>query len=161
MKPIINKNNFLTIFKKKSYRRKLDAMILELFDLEQMKLSKSAIKKSDTLIEIVVLLNSIELFKIVLVDTQYFKNSRTFYLNISYKKSLRPFRFLLTSFMEIYCALCYYRPPKQKNFLIFCGIFYAKSLKKVKKILQKTEVFSAFEIEKFLTCLKEEVRKPK
>lgn len=155
MKKIIKKDTFINIFKNEEYRYKLDKMILNFFGLEaETKVEESQIKKEDTILRFIFMVNTEVVLKINVKDTKkLFSSSKTFYINLSYREVEKYHELLIPCYWEIYIPFCYHHIKTTPKLLLIAALFYCKTQEEVQEILEKLKVFSQKEIQNILNCI--------
>lgn len=155
MKKMIKKETFINIFKNEEYRYKLDKMILNFFGLEaETKVEESQIKKEDTILRFIFMINTEVVLKINVKDTKkLFSSSKTFYINLSYREVEKYHELLIPCYWEIYIPFCYQHIKTTPKLLLIAALFYCETEEEVQKVLEKLKVFSQDEIQNILNCI--------
>ncbi len=158
MKKRITKKEFIEIFQDRNYRRKLDKMILNFFGLENtIEEESNKIENEDIFLEFVLLINTEYTLKIIVKDTKHlFKNSKKFYINLSYRDVEKYHELLMPGYWEIYCPYSYKNQKETPKLLLIAALFYCDTSKEIEKILKKCQTFSAIEIKNILSIVEEE-----
>lgn len=158
MKKRVTKDVFMKIFMDLEYRRKLDKIILNFFGLENTLVEENSTRKEEeVLLEFILLINTEYTLKIIVKDTQQlFKNSKKFYINLSYRKVERYHELLMPGYWEIYCPYAYKKIKENPQLLLIAALFYCSTNQEIEEILKKLKVFNNQEIEKILEIVTEE-----
>ncbi len=157
MKKRITQKEFIEIFSNPTYRRKLDRIILNFFGIENTIEEQNTLKDEDILLEFILLINTEYTLKIIVKDTQFlFKESKKFYINLSYRKGKQTHELLMPGYWEIYCPYVYTHRNKNPKLFLIAALFSCETLEEIEKLFEKMEVFSKEEIKQILFIVKEE-----
>ena len=156
MAKFITKKEFLEIFSKQNYRRKLDQILLSFFGLEASKaIEENEIEERDITIEIILMINTEKVCSILIKDTQLLlKASKKIYLNLSYREVNKHYELLIPCYFEVYIPYSYKHLKEDSPLFLLAGLFYCESLSKTKSLLKKIKIFNNAEIEDILKIIK-------
>ncbi len=155
MKKIIKKETFINIFKNEGYRYKLDKIILNFFGLDaETKVEESQIKKEDTILKFIFMVNTEVVLNINVKDTKkLFTSSKIFYINLSYREVEKYHELLIPCYWEIYIPFCYRFLKPTPKLLLIAALFYCETQEEAQKILEKLKVFNQKEIQNILNYI--------
>lgn len=155
MSKLITKKVFITIFKKKEYRDKLDKIILNFFGLDaNKKIIGSSIKKERNFLKFVLMINTEIVLNILVEDTKkLFQNPKTFYVNISLREVEKYHELLIPCYWEIYAPFSYKNLKENPKLILFSALLCCETKKEIKSILEKLVIFSDKDIREILKII--------
>ena len=110
MRRLININTFKKIFSISKYRRKLDKIILDFYGLSLKKVTQKKTCENDdeVTILIIVMINTEVILKIIVKDVYNVLNqSKTFYINFSFREVCKSHELIIPCYWEIYIPYCF------------------------------------------------------
>lgn len=159
MQKLITISTFLNIFKKEEYRAKLDSIILNFFGLDTtMPIEKGSVEEKGNTLKFVFMINTEKILDIIVKDTKnLFPNSKTLYINLSYREVEKHHELLIPCYWEIYIPYAYKHPKPKTKLVLLAALLYCETLEEIEKTLKKLKVFKKLEIERILKIVSKNI----
>ena len=156
MQKLITIEKFTKIFQKMEYRKKLDQILLNFFGLTNSYALKSEQTQTcDITIEIILMINTEKILSILVIDTKkILKESKKFYINLSYRQVESYYTLLIPCFWEIYIPFSKEHLKNKPQILLIAALLFCTTEKEIIQILKRIGLFSKEEIQDILSLVK-------
>lgn len=156
MRRLININTFKKIFSISKYRRKLDKIILDFYGLSLKKVTQKKTCENDdeVTILIIVMINTEVILKIIVKDVYNVLNqSKTFYINFSFREVCKSHELIIPCYWEIYIPYCLKNLKENPKICLIAALLYCTKTEEIELILRQLKMFNKKDIENIIKII--------